>query len=313
MVDVRALASVLALLLGACATVPDATPPQIAITIDDLPVHGPTPPGESSLSIAGAMIAALMDANVPAYGFINGHWTEKQPETIEVLNAWRAAGIPLANHGWAHRHLNEMNLAQFEYEIARNEPLLKQLAGSIDWRWFRYPFLDEGETPEKRAAARQVLAKRSYRIADVTMDFSDWQWNVPYTRCSAAGDYGAIAELERLYLEAAREKARLSRKVARKLYGRDIPYVQLMHVGAMSARMMPRLLQLYRDEGFRFISLPDAQLDPVYAAHNDPTLPAPPRSWEQARAKGVEIPQGTDYEPKLAAMCQGSGPAVPTQ
>lgn len=312
MADIRALASVLALLLGACATVRDATPPRIAITIDDLPEHGPTPPGVTSLSIARDMIAALTDANVTAYGFVNGHWTEKQPETIEVLNAWRAAGLPLANHGWAHRHLNEMSVAEFEHEVTRNEPLLRQLAGSTDWRWFRYPFLDEGETPEKRAAARQVLAKRGYRIADVTMDFSDWQWNVPFARCSAAGDQAAIAELALLYLEAAREKARLSRKVARKLYGRDIPYVQLMHVSAMSARMMPRLLQLYRDEGFRFVSLSDAQRDPVYAGHNDPTLPAPPRPWEQARAKSIELPQGTDRGPKLAAMCTGGGPAAPT-
>jgi peptidoglycan-N-acetylglucosamine deacetylase len=36
----------------------------------------------------------------------------------------------------------------------RNEPLLKSLMGKGDWHWFRYPFLHEGETVEKRRAER---------------------------------------------------------------------------------------------------------------------------------------------------------------
>ena len=83
-----------------------------------------------------------------------------------------------------------------------------------------------------------------------------------------------------------------------------------MHVTAMSARMLPRLLQLYRDAGFRFVSLSEAQADPAYRAYTDPSLPAQPPVWRMAQKKGVNLPKETDYSVKLAAMCAGSEPRV---
>ena len=44
-----------------------------------------------------------------------------------------------------------------------------------------------------------------------------------------------------MYLAAAEESIAVSRGTAQKLYRRDIPYVLLMHVSAMSARMMPKV------------------------------------------------------------------------
>jgi hypothetical protein len=48
------------------------------------------------------------------------------------------------------------------------------------------------------------------------------------------------------------------------LYGREIPYVLLLHIGAFDAKMLPKLLQLFRDRGFTFITLEEAERDPVY-------------------------------------------------
>ena len=51
-----------------------------------------------------------------------------------------------------------------------------------------------------------------------------------------------IAELERMYFAAAKQSIAVSRETAQKLYGRDIPYVLLMHVSAMSSHMMPQVI-----------------------------------------------------------------------
>jgi hypothetical protein len=48
-----------------------------------------------------------------------------------------------------------------------------------DWRWFRFPFLAEGDTPGERAAIRSFLLRHGYKIAGVTMSFGDHQWNEP--------------------------------------------------------------------------------------------------------------------------------------
>jgi peptidoglycan/xylan/chitin deacetylase (PgdA/CDA1 family) len=300
----------LALALGSCATPQPRPQLELALTVDDLPVHGPIPAGETPKSVANGIIAAFTNAHVPAYGFVNAHWTVEQPETLNALKAWRAAGLDLGNHGWAHRHLNEMSGAEFERELARDEPVLQPFGG--DWHWFRYPFLDEGKDAAQHAAARRVLANHGYKIAAVTMDFSDWAWTAPYARCRAAGDERAIRRLEEMYLRAAREGIAYSRELSRTLYDRDIPYVVLLHESAFEARMLPRLIALYRSAGFRFVSLPKAERDPVYADQANPAASPEPQGLEgKAIARGIAPPQRTDFAPALAAICPG-GPTAPT-
>ena len=289
----------------AAAPATAARAPQIAITVDDLPVHGPRPAGETRLGIAKKMIAALKGAGLrQVYGFTNGGFAEAEPGSDAALRAWRKAGFPLGNHTWSHPNLNDLSPAEYEAGIAREEPLLQRLAGATDWRWFRYPFLSEGDA-DKRPEVRRYLASRGYRIAQVTMDFGDYAWNAPYARCMAKGDQASVARLEQLYLDAARDNARGFRALSNALYGRDIPYVLLMHIGAFDARMLPRLLALYRQEGFRFTTLPEAERDPAYAADVDPSRPPEPVGLvARARAKGIAIPPLYTQMAGLDTMCR---------
>jgi len=135
------------------------------------------------------------------------------------------------------------------------------------------------------------------------MSFSDWAFTPAWARCNAKGDKAAVTELERLYLQSARENVTVGRETARKLYGRDIPYVLLMHVSAMSAHMVPRVIRLYRDAGFRFVSLPEAERDPAYAAYTDLSLAPPPPDWKRAKDKGVSLPSAPDHSATLNAIC----------
>src|SRR5215472_7283764 len=147
---------VLPLLFGSDS--PAAADPLMAITFDDLPAHGSLPPGETRVAVASKMIAAPRDAQVPPiYGFVNGLPIEQQPAAAVVLQAWRAAGFPLGNHTWSHMNLNEHSPAEFEADSSRNEPLLREWMQGEDWHWFRFPFLSEGDTPEKKSTVRYFL------------------------------------------------------------------------------------------------------------------------------------------------------------
>jgi peptidoglycan/xylan/chitin deacetylase (PgdA/CDA1 family) len=297
-------------LLASCAVVPQpAAPPsaaeplEIAFTIDDLPVHAPFPNGLTANQVNDQMISALKTGGIPAIGFVNGVRVEKQPETIQALRDWRASRFLLGSHTWSHPHLSELSLDEFNTELNKNEPMLTTLGGKSDWRWFRYPFLDEGKDDAQRISARQILAKHGYRVAGVTIGFGDWAFTGTWFRCNQQDNKVAVAELERMYLAAARESIPVARETAHALYGRDIPYVLLMHVSAMSAHMMPRVIQIYRDAGFRFVSLSEAESDPAYRGYTDLSLPPPPPDGKLAQEKGVTLPHATDLQPKLNAMC----------
>jgi peptidoglycan-N-acetylglucosamine deacetylase len=281
--------------------------PQLAITMDDVPVHGPLPEGETRTGVAERIVAAFREAGVPeVYGFINAAEVEGDADLEGALSAWVAAGYPLGNHTWSHPNLNQVSVEEFEAEIVRNEEALRRFGGEADWRWFRYPYLAEGNDPAKREAIRAVLARRGYRIAAVTMSFADYEWNDAYQRCRARSDAQGLEALEGAYLEAVREAIRRSRNLSRAVYGRDIPYVLLTHVSPFNAHMMPRVLTLYREEGFEFTTLATAQQDSVYRDEVDPSrsAAAPTDLAARARERGLPISRGTDRREMLTAACR---------
>jgi peptidoglycan/xylan/chitin deacetylase (PgdA/CDA1 family) len=239
---------------------------KVALTFDDLPVHGPAPAGMSRADIARGIIAPLRAAGAPAvYGFINAKGLDGTPDPAEFLRLWRAAGFPLGNHAFSHMDLHTHTVAEFERDVLANEDTLRGLMAGQDWHWFRFPFLREGETAEKRRAAAAMLRGHGYRVAEVTLSFDDWAYHEPYARCLARGDLAAIDWLKESYLQRAAESLDLGRQTAQQIYGREINHVMLLHGGAFNVVMLPALLDLLEKRGFALVTLDEAQSDPVYA------------------------------------------------
>ena len=244
---------------------------QIALTIDDLPSHGALPAGMTRVDVAKSILKTLRDAQAPkVYGFVNAKKLEQHPEDIEVLRLWRGAGFPLGNHTYAHLSLNTSTIDEFDQNIAADEPELKSLMGRQDWHWFRYPYLWEGDTLEKRHAVRQYLKDHKYHIAQVTLDFEDYLWNAPYARCTEKSDAASIEWLKASYMATAAEYIALGQSAATLLYGREIKHVLLLHIGGFETIMLPQLLNLLKRQGFTFITLPEAEKDSAYKS--DPNL-----------------------------------------
>jgi peptidoglycan/xylan/chitin deacetylase (PgdA/CDA1 family) len=247
---------------------------QMAITFDDLPAHGQKPAGLTRVDIASSILATLKRENMPpVYGFINGISTQQNPaREDDVLKAWRAAGQPLGNHTWAHKDLESESPEEFEADALQDETLLQKYMAGQDWHWFRYPYLHEGENLDKYRAIHTWLAAHNYKVAEVSMDFEDYLWNAPYARCVARNDTASIQKLHDSYLATADQYMTLFRQVSKMVYGREIRYILLLHIGAFDAHMLPELIALYRSHGFSFISLPEAAKDPAYSTEQDPNI-----------------------------------------
>jgi peptidoglycan/xylan/chitin deacetylase (PgdA/CDA1 family) len=288
----------------------------IALTFDDLPSHGPEPVGEDSAETHRRILAALRKHGVPpVVGFVNGAPLEKRPELRAVLQDWLAAGQRLGNHTWSHPSAAEVKPEAFLAEIERVEPLLRSLVPGDEagWRWFRYPYLEQGGTLEARDAIRSWLQSHRYRIAEVTVDSYDWAWNEPYGRCRAAGNDAAIAELERSYLQQVDVDFAFFDSLAWRLWGRQIRHVFLLHVGAFDARMLDRSLSALERRGARWITLEEALADPVYA-ESGRVAPSRGNSVQEdaveARHIGL-VPWPNRPEKELAGLCAASSTGAP--
>jgi peptidoglycan/xylan/chitin deacetylase (PgdA/CDA1 family) len=244
--------------------------PTVALTFDDLPAAGTLPPGQNRTKIATALAAELKANHLEGtYGFVNAVKLENDPDSQQALRIWIDTGMNIGNHTWSHISLSDNIAEAFEHDIALDEPALAQYAPGRDWHWFRFPFLAEGETMEKRRAVRSYLKDHGYRTAQVTLDFEDYAWNDAYARCSLNADEAAISWLKQSYLENAAEHVRLGREEERIALGHEIPNVMLLHATAFTTLMLPDLLDLLRRQGFRFALLKEVEEDPAYALDPD--------------------------------------------
>jgi peptidoglycan-N-acetylglucosamine deacetylase len=243
---------------------------KVAITFDDLPLNGDLPPGVTRVQIARDTLAVLKARHAPvAYGFINAKKLEGNPDAAEALKLW-AAAEPFGNHTYGHMDLNANPAEAFEGEIEENEPALELLAGKDgNWHWLRYPFLREGESVEKRRAVRAYLQAHGYRLAQVTLDWEDYLWNSAYARCVAKNDAQSLAWLKSSYLSIESSYLDLGRDLAQLVYGHDINHVLLLHLGAFSSAILPDALDLMQKKGFAFVTLEEAEGDPVYEGDPD--------------------------------------------
>jgi peptidoglycan/xylan/chitin deacetylase (PgdA/CDA1 family) len=238
---------------------------KIAITFDDLPLNGELPPGVTKVEIAKDTLAVLKKWHIPpAYGFINAKRLEGSQDGADALKLW-ASAEPVGNHTYSHIDLNQNSVEAFEREIAENEPVLELLNPSGDWHWLRYPFLREGDTLEKRNAVRDYLKVHGYKVAQVTMEWGDYFWNTAYARCAAKNDAKGMDWLRTSYLSTASAEIDHYRELSKIVFGRDINYVLLLHLGSFSSTILPAAFDLLKKKGFRFVTLQAAESDAAYA------------------------------------------------
>ena len=252
-------------------------PTKVAITIDDIPDHGPLVSGMDRDDISRLIIKALKKNGVDhAYGFTNGFFMDDHPEQIAILKDWLGAGYPLGNHTYQHPHLYSMSAQAFTDDIDKQDRLLETLAPFsplIQLRhMFKYPFLDEGETLAKRNEVRAYLTSRGYRIAEVTIDYYDWAWASAYVRCVSKNDTKSASWLEDHVVDSADRHLLASKGIARLLFDRDIPQILAIHAKVFNALTLDAVLEHWRQvQSVQFISLEEALADPVYSIN--PNLP----------------------------------------
>jgi len=281
--------------------------PVVALTFDDLPAAGGLTPGHTRAQIATELSGELRAHHIKGvYGFVNAESLEGDPDVQQALRIWLRAGMNIGSHTWSHPALTDVTAADYVDDIARNEPLLARYAGRRDWRWFRYPYLEEGDTLQKRDAVRGWLREHRYHVAQVTLNFNDDDWQDPYARCLVKHDTQSIDWLKQSYLQNAAEFLRVGRQEEQIAFGREVPNVLLLHETAFTTLMLPDLLHILGQQGFRFASLARVERNRIYA--QDPhaalkdggTLPN-----QYLNARRLAYPPFTpEPEDKLNTLCQ---------
>ncbi|HEX6242491.1 MAG TPA: polysaccharide deacetylase family protein [Polyangiales bacterium] len=243
-------------------------PIPVAVTFDDLPGAVDPTPGYPKSQVMADVIASLRAHGLRrVVGFANGI-AVSDADTELALARWTEAGFELGNHTFSHLGPRELGPAAFLHDVERNQRFLSERTKAPP-RYFRFPYLERGNTPDERVEITRALAQGGYRVANVSIDFADWAYVAAYTRCGAARDEAALAGLSQSYLQSAMHALFWSVEAGQRLFGRTIPQVLLLHVQVPTARNLDALLDLYEEQGVTWITLEEALRDPVFAEPPD--------------------------------------------
>lgn len=240
----------------------------VSITVDDLPfasgVPGPLTAASATkaVQVNRAILHAFTRHHVPATGFVIGQSAEQLglPVSKKILAQWIRPGFDLGNHFYSHADVNDLSVEQIQQEITRGEDILSRRP-----RFLRFPYNHTGDTKEKHDAIAAFLAARGYQSAPCTIDSSDYKFNAAYVLAVAHHDERTAARVRAAYLAYTGTEIDWYTALDRQVFGYDPPHIMLLHDSPLNADTIEGILQLFRQRGYAFITLPEALNDKAYA------------------------------------------------
>ncbi|HLA78464.1 MAG TPA: SgcJ/EcaC family oxidoreductase [Vicinamibacteria bacterium] len=244
-----------------------AAPRPLLVTVDDLPLTGAAPdsPAERR-ALTRAHLAALGAQGIRAVGFVT--WKNvRGPADVELLKMWLDAGHELGNHSDQHLSYTTTEVEAYRADIEGARARLQELLAHRDrqLRFFRFPFLREGDSEEKLDAMRRYLAESGQRNLAVTIDNQDWSFDRPFVEARRSGDRRRQAEVAADYQSALRLAVRHHEAAGDRLLGRPAPQVLLLHANSIGGSEWPQLFAWLAKNGHRFADADEVLADPAFS------------------------------------------------
>lgn len=278
----KRLATALAAMLLAGA----AAGQTVAFTFDDGPRLEQTPlmsPQQRNQALLGALAAHQVSAAL----FVTCGNGANEPAGLALARAWGDAGHALGNHTMTHLDLNaaDVTLARYQQEILDCDRIVAPLPGYR--KWFRFTYLREGNTPEKRDGMRAFLVAQGYRNAYVTLDTSDWRLDEKLNAVLTADPRADVTVIRQAYLDHLRQRATAYRDLSRQHEGRDVPQVMLLHHNLVNALWLKDAIAQFKDMGWTIITPAQAFADPFYQQAPNRQVPGQSLMLSVMRSKGI--------------------------
>ncbi len=247
----------LILMLAVSSSMAFAQNREITITIDDLPFVGSTHNKPGNLRREHErfmnMMNALIEYKVPATGFVISGTIEK--DQWQLLQQFHDEGFVIGNHTHRHKNLNTSNAESYIEDIERTDKVLAPLMPGK--KFFRYPYLAEG-AGDKKEQVRRFLAENNYIIAPVTVDTKDFKFNAQILAIHWRSRPNHLERIKRNYLSYIWKQTLRAERIAENKYGKPMPQILLIHANYLNSHVMADIIELYKQNGYTFISLEKA-------------------------------------------------------
>lgn len=220
----------------------------LALTIDDLPFVG-----ESKNFHLNMIIDAIKASAVPVTGFVIAK--EVNANNMPTLQKFHEAGLGLGNHTMTHANLNRVSADRYIQEIAEADKILSPVL--TEPKYFRYPYLVMGDG-FKKERVMHYLSSRNYQIAPINIDSKDFVFNQLLLSVPESERRHFLTVLKPCYLDFIWQQTLKAEEHSRYARKPDQAQILLIHANLLNAYVLPDIINLYKQNGFSFVSLEDA-------------------------------------------------------
>lgn len=279
--------------------------PQLALTMDDpaLTLGSVLRWQEANSRI----LKVISSKNVRAALFVCGMRVD-DADGARLLSGWDEAGHLICNHSYSHKFYGERtNYADFAVDFLKNEKVIAPYHNRT--ALFRYPFLKEGDTADKRDRFRALLKERGYRVGHVTIDASDWYVSQRFVDRLGKQPTAAVAPYRDYLIAHLLDRAAFYRQLALDVIGRDIRHTLLVHFNPLNAFVLGDVMNAFEAAGWQWIDASLAFEDPIYRSEPKTVPAGESLVWALAKETGrfedrLRYPGEDDvYErPKMDAL-----------
>ncbi len=135
---------------------------------------------------------------------------------------------------------------------------------ALNYKYFRFPYLDRGDTPEKKYAVLDFLDKNGYTVAPVTITSNDWKFNPRFEVAYLNHDDAEMERISNEYIKRIELETFNSENYALQTFHREVAQILLFHLNLLNAYSLQKIIDWYRENGWTIVDLPTALKDDLY-------------------------------------------------
>ncbi|MCB9025218.1 MAG: polysaccharide deacetylase family protein [Bdellovibrionaceae bacterium] len=184
----------------------------------------------------------------------------------ERVMGYSKAGHLIANHTFSHPRLSDTVTDEYIKEIDNADKLIRQFPTYT--KWFRFPFLNEGDTLKKRDAIRNHLKKMGYINGYVTIDNYDYFIDMMVQKAIAKGQKVNLDRACTMLVELMWDGIQYYDAAAQKHIGK-VRHVLLMHENDIEAQCLEKLITHLNTNDWKIVSPQYAFADPLLQVEPD--------------------------------------------
>ena len=231
------------------------------------------------------ILETLKKHNLQAALFVCGKRINDAAGSV-LLKKWDDAGHLICNHTYSHAyfHSKKISLQDYEDDFLGVDSIIRIYKNFT--KLFRFPFLKEGNTIEKRDGFRQFMDSLEYNEGYASIDASDWYIDGEMIKALKENIKTDLTPYKAYYMWHMLTRAKFYDSLSVLLTGRQVTHTILVHHSLLNALFLDDLINMFEKNGWEIANASDAYKDPIFAEKPD-ILPAGESIiWAMAKQTG---------------------------